>query len=75
MNNNTPENKPQYVLVDDVTGRSEAKPIIKAYDFEIQVPRSPNPKCKKCYGKGFIGKNEKTGKPILCHKCYKNYGV
>jgi len=37
---------------------------------------NPNPKCKKCYGRGYIGKNIITGKLQLCPKCiYKKLNL
>lgn len=38
---------------------------------EIVVPFLPNPKCKKCFGRGYIGRNVLRDLPVLCPKCYK----
>lgn len=38
---------------------------------EIVVPFLPNPKCKKCFGRGYIGRNVLKDLPVLCPKCYK----
>ena len=39
-------------------------------DHDVLVPYSPNPKCKKCYGRGYLGLNVIMGGVILCPKCY-----
>ena len=36
----------------------------------IPLDQFPNPKCKKCYGRGHVGKDLKTGLMIPC-KCVK----
>ena len=64
----------EYVLVDDVTHKAPVKrgpqvmPDSKGNNFE--VPYAPNPKCKKCYGRAYIGYETKSQLVILCHKCY-----
>ena len=55
MNQQPPqEPKPEYILVNDVTGKPP-KPrgptVINAYGHEIKVPSPPNSKCKRCYGR------------------------
>lgn len=41
----------------------------------VKVPWEPAPNCKKCYGKGVVGKDLVTGAPILCSKCYPGLKV
>jgi len=38
-------------------------------DVKVRLRCHPDPKCKKCHGKGFIGKNVKTGLWITCVCC------
>ena len=81
MNNNAPE----YILVDDVTHQPtptrgpQVLKAVKAYEdkgekktkiIEFKVPSPPNPKCKKCYGRGYIGFEAGTEDLLICLKCY-----
>lgn len=74
---------PQYQLKTDVSG--EAPPTRGPLFIEIlvpdkknggrmkvkaQVPRLPNPKCKLCRGKGYVGFDIKSENVIFCHKCF-----
>lgn len=74
--------KSEYVLVEDVTGdpppvrgpqlitvvkQNEKKEQVKV---QIQVPFPPNKKCKKCYGRGYIGVDSRNGNVLACKKCY-----
>lgn len=36
----------------------------------VQLDQHPDPKCKKCYGRGHIGKDVKSGNFVPC-KCVK----
>ena len=36
----------------------------------VELDQYPDPKCKKCYGRGHVGKDLKTGLMIPC-KCVK----
>ena len=74
MNQQPPqEPKPEYILVNDVTGKPP-KPrgptVINAYGHEIKVPSPPNSKCKRCYGRGYIGKEASSQLVRMCRKCY-----
>jgi len=66
--------KPEYLLVEDVTHEPAPKrgPFIlkdvKGQSFK--VPFLPNPKCKKCYGRGYVGNEYQTNKIFICKKCY-----
>lgn len=77
-----PEIKPEYVLVEDVTKlptpqRGPQTIDIVTYDkdnkrhvIKAQVPFAPNSSCKKCHGRGYVGFDVKTKRPLLCGKCY-----
>lgn len=47
---------------------ADAWNIIKesARAFGIQI-QQPNPHCKKCHGRGYIGRRHDTGEPIACN--------
>ena len=66
--------QPTYELKSDVTGKELVKRgvfILKDKNgTEIKCPYPPKKKCKKCYGRGFIGTNAITGRLIICRKCY-----
>jgi hypothetical protein len=67
------EPKPTYVLVEDMTGKPPEKKgpqVIEAFGFKIHVPFPPKQGCKKCYGRGYIGKDVTTQEVVMCHKCY-----
>jgi len=76
--------KPDYVLVEDVTGKPIPKrgpQVLKAYTqnkkrepviLEFKVPYPPKEKCKRCKGRGYEGivtKGEQRG-ICICKKCY-----
>jgi hypothetical protein len=66
-------NKPEYTLEKSVTGTIEKPTPVILEDKEgnkLRAPWIPNSKCKKCYGRGFIGKNVETGELEPCRKCY-----
>lgn len=77
-----PQPKPEYELVDDVTHKPAPKrgPQTieisredengKLVTIKVKVPHEPKPNCKKCYGRGYIGFDNKTKMPIACYKCY-----
>lgn len=67
---------PTYELNSDMTGQ---KPIARGPTVlkdkmgnEKPVPFPPNPKCKKCYGRGYVGLDIKHGGLVLCIKCYRS---
>lgn len=66
------EPKPEYVLVNDVTGPPVPRgpQILEIYGQKVRVPHPPKENCKKCYGRGYIGRDAATGMIIFCHKCY-----
>lgn len=81
MNANTLEYIPQapaqpasdvkYALVEDVSGKPSTKELtFPDGSVSFKVHKSPNKKCKKCHGRGFVGKNSIANTLILCHKCY-----
>lgn len=39
--------------------------------WEIYVWNEPKSNCKKCYGRGYIGKNVKTHLKVSCNCLYK----
>lgn len=64
-----------YELVKDVSGKPpepRGPKVINAFGYEIKVPKPPNPRCKKCFGRGYIGKEARSQLVIMCHKCYPN---
>lgn len=79
-----PAPKPEFVLVNDMTGKPPPKrgpQVMKAYMQDesgsqvvkqFKVPFPPKPNCKKCFGRGYIGIEAKTGNQgiLLCKKCY-----
>ena len=69
-----PAPKPEYVLVDDVTGDPPPKRGPQVLTLpggkQIKVPHAPKSNCKKCYGRGFIGINKITDEIVVCRKCY-----
>lgn len=65
----------QYDLVKDVTG----KPPEHRGEFiltdkngtKVRMPHAPKSNCKRCHGRGFVGTDAKTGRLVVCHKCYQ----
>ena len=78
--------KPEYVLVEDVTGKPPPKrgpQILEALRYvkdkdgkeqkeitKFKTPYPPKPYCKKCFGRGYIGFEPRSGNIYLCKKCY-----
>ena len=63
----------EYELTDALTGKAERKEPVVLEDTEgnkLKAPWAPNKKCKRCYGRGFVGKNSETNELIPCRKCY-----
>ena len=48
----------------------QASRIVEGKKPLIELDQHPDPKCKKCYGRGHVGKDLKTGKMIPC-RCVK----
>lgn len=69
-----PAPKAEYVLVNDVTGEPPVQrgpqTLTDSRGHKIKVPFPPNKKCKKCYGRGYVGYDTKTKLPMACFKCY-----
>lgn len=62
--------KPSVIDINAGTGeRVELSPLEKikfaADRFGISL-NDPNPSCKKCFGRGYLGVDSKTGIPIAC---------
>lgn len=69
----------QYTLEKTVTGKVQPKkeepkkePVIleDAEGNKLRAPWPPKKTCKRCYGRGFIGKDANTNELIPCRKCY-----
>ena len=63
----------QYTLVEDVSGKpvDPARLFITGPDGKkYKVPRPPKDNCKKCYGRGYTGRDVTTDTLIPCYKCY-----
>ena len=69
-----PEQKPEYVLVNDVSGNPPLergpKTLVDSKGNQFTVPYPPKANCKKCYGRGYIGTDSNKNEIILCRKCY-----
>jgi len=68
-------NKPnvEYNLESSIVGKIEKKTPVVLQDTEgnkLNAPWAPNPNCKKCYGRGFVGRELDTSVLIPCRKCY-----
>jgi hypothetical protein len=65
---------PVYELKTDVTGKPPPKrdPVILTLPTgqKAKVPHAPNPKCRKCKGRGYVGRDIKSGNILFCGKCY-----
>lgn len=63
-----------YELKKDVTGEPPEKRGVQTIrdknGAEVKLPYPPKKDCKKCYGRGYLGMNAKTGRLIICGKCY-----
>lgn len=42
---------------------------IKENPASVGFRRAPKPSCKKCYGRGWVGRNLKTGLYVPCRCC------
>jgi hypothetical protein len=64
----------EYALVKDVTGKPPVlrgpQVLTDARGHKVKVPFPPNSKCKKCYGRGYVGYDVKSKLPMPCRKCY-----
>ncbi len=66
--------KPVYELKTDITGKPPPKrgPVFikDLKGNELRVPYTPKSNCKKCYGRGYIGSDPRTGGILICKHCY-----
>ena len=70
MNNNS---QIEYQLEQTVAGKPEKKEPVVLEDRlgnKLHAPWAPNKKCKRCYGRGFVGLNRDTNELSPCRKCY-----
>jgi hypothetical protein len=68
-----PQAPSQYQLETTLTGKVDRKEPVVLEDKEgnkLRAPWAPKASCKKCYGRGFVGKNSTTKELIPCRKCY-----
>lgn len=65
---------PSYELAKDVTGKPPEKRgvqvIVDKAGTQVKLPYPPKSNCKKCYGRGYVGTDVKSGRFIICKKCY-----
>ena len=64
---------PTYTLNTDKTPNVVSTEPIKLEDTEgnfLMAPYPPNKKCKKCFGRGYLGKDVLKNELIPCYKCY-----
>lgn len=65
---------PSYELKKDITGKPPEKRGVQMLKdkngTEVKLPYPPKEKCKKCYGRGYIGTDARTGRFVICVKCY-----
>ncbi len=74
--------KPEYELKQDVSKAGPVKrgpQVINIIRYNeknekqtipIKVPYAPKPKCNTCFGRGYIGVDLKTGRVVICKRCY-----
>jgi len=66
----------EYTLESTVVGKPkppEPKGPVVLEDKEgnkLRAPWPPKKNCKRCYGRGFVGKDSATNELIPCRKCY-----
>lgn len=63
----------QYELENTVVGKPEKKEPVVLQDKKgnkLRAPWAPKAKCKRCFGRGFVGTDTKTNELIPCRKCY-----
>jgi hypothetical protein len=77
-----PAPAPEYELKKDVSGAGPVKrgpQVINIIRYNeknekqvipVKVPYAPKPKCKECLGRGYVGVDLKTGRVVICKKCY-----
>jgi hypothetical protein len=77
-----PAPKAEYELKKDVTGKEPPKrgpQVINIIRYDetgskqvlpFKVPFPPKPNCNICNGRGYIGIDLKSGRVVICKKCY-----
>lgn len=64
-----------FELTKDVTGKPPEKRgvyvLVDNNGTEVKLPHKPKSGCNKCFGRGHRGIDIKTGKFVICRKCYK----
>ena len=72
----------EYELKKDVSGEGPVKrgpQVINIIRYNeknekqvlpVKMPYAPKPKCHTCKGRGYIGIDLKTGRVVICKKCY-----
>lgn len=70
-----PQPTPSYELTKDVTGKPPEKRgvfvLVDKNGTEVKLPYKPKAGCNKCFGRGHRGVDIKSGKFVICRKCYK----
>jgi hypothetical protein len=70
-----PAPPPVYELTKDVTGKppEHRGPFIlkDRNGTSVRMPHKPKDNCKKCHGRGYVGMDARTGRIVVCHKCYQ----
>ena len=73
---------PEYVLTTDVTGEEPVQRGVQTLyavtqnekgeqiKVKFKAPFAPKAKCKRCYGRGYVGFMVDSGNIIPCRKCY-----
>jgi len=60
-------------LTDEEFANISELDMIKAMALKNNISiDDPNPKCKKCYGRGYRGKHANTGAPVPCSCLFRN---
>lgn len=63
----------EYELTDALTGKADRKEPVILEDNEghkMKAPWAPKKNCKRCYGRGYVGRQPDTKELIPCRKCY-----
>ena len=68
-------NEPQveYQLENTVIGKPKPSGPVVLEDKEgnkLKAPWPPKENCKRCFGRGYVGKDTATKELIPCRKCY-----
>ena len=68
--------EPTYIIDTQKTPNVVANEPFVLEDKEgnkLLAPYKPNKKCKKCFGRGWLGKDVINGGLIVCYKCYPKH--